>query len=315
MRRGVRWRVVVSACAAAVLLAACASEPDDPPADTSPLAEVLGWGMATGGRSDQPEVSQVQQERQRQVEELIATCMAESGFEYVPVPLEQRLAGPYDEAYALDADDFAAQYGYGATTLPPPEEPTDPNLAIVAGLPPDEQQAYRRALWGDAAVGGPATDAGGSGVGCQTWANNEVYDVEPGGEAAGHRRFAELFQELNRLWERIENDPRLAGSDRAWAACMAEAGYPDFDRPHDAQQSVFHRLAQIRADGEPDEAALAALREYERALAPVDRACQEEHVDAPRRAVAYEWEAEFVAEHHEELTAYRDWMAEVGSRG
>jgi hypothetical protein len=315
---GVRWRRAGAvACAVALLLAGCTGDdpgegahPDDPaPPATSPLAEILGWGMATDGVAA-PGVSEGERQRHLQVEQLVADCMAEHGFEYVPVSLDDRRAGPFDEAYALDPADFAQQYGYGVTTLTVGAEDEafqDPNQEIMDSLAPEERAEYERALWGaDAAVDPDAADQG-----CRMHAEAEVYGVrDPDDRAQEMERFAALFEALDDLSRRIENDPRLADSEVNWARCMAAAGYPGFTRPHDARQAVFDQYAALSAQqSDPDSEALADLREFELTLAPVDYACREEHVDGPRWQVAQELEAQFVEEHRTELEAYRDWMS------
>lgn len=299
---------------AAGTLAACAADPTDgggagAPA-ASPLAEILGWGMMDEGRAGGRQISEVERERHDLVEQLTAACMAGRGFDYVPVPLEELTTGPFDEAYALPADEFAAEYGYGVTTLASPstDPAPDPNHRIHDSLPDPEQEAYRRALWGEGVADGDDSSAG-----CQMLATQQVYGTDGGDAAELHKRFKELFDQLNTLWERIEQDPRLRNVNPDWVACMSEAGYPGFNRPHEARQSVFDAMAALRAAGEPDPQDVAKLREYELALAPVDHHCRAVHIEGPRREVAYELEAEFVAEHRAELEAYRDWVSGAGS--
>ena len=275
----------------------------EPPA--SPLAEILGWGMAEQRTGGAPRISEVERQRHDRVEELIADCMAGHGFDYVPVSLEELTSGPFDEAYALPPAEFAARYGYGVTTLDAGDPVRDRNQEIRDSLSPRARENYQRAMWGDAATGGTGPE-----VGCQQRATSSVYGTEsPAATPAPQDEFAELFARLDELWQRIESDPRLAGTEQAWTACMAESGHAGFARPHEARQSVFDRMAAWRARDEPDPAELAALRGYELALAPVDHRCREAHIDGPRREVAYELEAEFVATHRAELEAYRDRLA------
>lgn len=321
------WRRLgIGACTVALVLGGCAGDDGAEPPETSPLAEILGWGMVSDQGAGAPEVTDVEIRRQQRVEELIAGCMADDGFEYVPVPPDERMSGPFDEAYALDPADFAERYGYGVTTLSAtePVAPTDPNQQILENLSAQRRQAYLQALWGEAVPTDPdaadpdadqdrdgARPSPGGDQGCHGWANGQVYgDEDTGGMAAGHARFEELLSELELLWERIENDPRLADTDQRWVECMTEAGYPGFDRPHAARQSVFDEYAALRGAGpEPAPDALASLRDFELALAPVDHACREEHIDGPRRLVAYELEGRFVDQHRTQLEAYRDWLA------
>jgi hypothetical protein len=306
---GVAIHVLVSVVLGGGLLAACSADEDGDGAPvTSPLAQILGWGMAEEGGAGAGQISEVERQRHDRVERLTADCMAGRGFEYVPVPLEDLNSGPFDEAYALPPEAFAIEYGYGVTTLTPPatDLTPDPNQEIQARLSEQEREAYRRALWGGAVSGGDGSDPG-----CQRQSSQQVYGTN-GREAELQQRFEELFDALNSLWERIESDPRLDDTDHDWVACMTQAGYPGFNRPHDARQSVFEAMAALRAAGEPDPKELAALRDYELALAPVDQRCREVHIIAPRREVAYELEAEFVADHRAELEAYRDWVSGAG---
>lgn len=318
-----RWRAGggLAACGlAGSLLLGCSGDPaataggggqggGDP--GTSPLAEILGWGMVEEGGTGSPGVSEEERRRHDRVERLTAECMADRGFDYLPVPLPEAASGPFEEAYALPPAEFATRYGYGVTTLTPPTAGPvrDPNHELLAELPPDIREDYQRALWGDAITGGDGDEPG-----CQQWANAQVYENGPD-SAELHDRFKELFDQLDALWQRIENDPRLDGADQRWVACMEQAGYPGFSRPHDARQSVFDRMAALRAQPDPDPDELAALREFELALAPVDQQCREIYLDGPRREVAYELEGEFVAEHRAELEAYRDWVSGEAADG
>jgi len=302
----VRRAGVVCLLGLAGLLSGCTGDPEPAapgPADRSPLEEFLGLDPPRG-QAGPPQLTEPERQQQYAVEELVAECMAGHGFEYRPVPPEQRLAGTFAGAYALEPAEFAQRYGYGVTTLRGAaggEPPADPNQEIRDRLGPERLRDYERAMWG-----------AGTDPGCQQRAGTAVYGDQTGRDA-GFARFQELLDQIGELYRQIEADPRLAQASADWSACMAGAGYPGFADPADARQSVFDRLGQVQRAGQPspDPAELAGIGDYERALAPVDLACREEHVDRPRWQVTVERESEFIAAHRAELEAYRDWLAQT----
>lgn len=308
MRRVGRLRtgVLAGLLGLAGLLAGCTGDPEPAPPGPdarSPLDEFLGLERPRN-QAGPPQLTEPERQQQYAVEELVAECMAGHGFRYQPVPPEQRLAGTFAEAYALEPAEFARRYGYGVTTLreaagaPPP---ADPNQEIRDRLDPDRLRAYERAMWG-----------AGSDPGCQQRAATEVYGDQTGRDA-GFARFQELLDQIGELYRTIEADPRLAQAAADWAGCMAAAGYPGFAAPADARQSVFDRLGRVQGPGQPspDPAELAGIGDYERALAPVDLACRQEHLDGPRWQVTAEREREFIKAHRAELETYRDWLAQT----
>src|SRR5699024_501299 len=53
----------------------------------------------------------------RRYEKLVAQCMNEAGFEYTPRVPSASGSKSSPDPYSLSADEFAAQYGYGVSTL------------------------------------------------------------------------------------------------------------------------------------------------------------------------------------------------------
>ena len=86
-------------------------------------------------------------------ETAIAACMDGEGFDYVPIdPVSFRNAMASLAAVpGLNDEEFVAQYGYGFTTLPPTQKfrAGEENQVIYEDLPPADQVAYDRALWGE----------------------------------------------------------------------------------------------------------------------------------------------------------------------
>lgn len=322
-----------------------------------PLGEFLGW-------NDDMEMSDEDLRQQRRIEQLTADCMRDEGFEYVPVdPAE---AGPMviDEEgpWSLPPDEFAEQYGYGMSTIDPGDESVvelpaadDPNAKIVDGLSRSAQDAYYKALYGDGKGGTFVMSAGGamsmsvadvpgkggdkgkdetSTPGCMTKANDEVYG--PGPTRKQQASFDSLQKDMDALWERVENDQRVAAAADAWADCMADAGYPEMIDLEDPWTEVDKRVKEVMGnqygaqglssagsgptggDGgkggqdpgsdEPDPQALEALRDFERSLATADYECRQPYEEVHRDAQT-EIEEAFIEANRTELERYRDVMA------
>ncbi|TDD65333.1 hypothetical protein E1262_25510 [Jiangella aurantiaca] len=377
-----RARLLAFACVAGLALSGCGDEDgggqnDGTNGDSadqaggdgeelSPLEEYMGEnsGFANGGGrviafASSAEASEEERQQMRQVEELVAACMEEAGFDYVPVdPFGGAVEDdPFADAYALPPDEFAREYGYGMTTLMNPdkgeeEAPADPNQEIRDGLSEAALEAYNRALWGEMAE---ITDGGGAVAikptgpegeppsleeqGCHGQARAEVFG-EDGGlmQGADMSEFDGLFEDLEALRQRIDSDARLVEATEAWAACMAEAGYSEFDTTTAPEDSVMERMSELYGwDDEPsddassgpsvtvggpeevdvDEEALAELQEYEIALATADYECEQQEYADVQQEVAWGFEEDFVEEHRAELERYRDAMAEgpVGNAG
>lgn len=375
-----RARLLAYACVAGLVLTGCGDDSggqNDGGNDSagqsgdgeelSPLEEYLGKdsGLTGGGGMtvafSAADMGEDERQKMRQVEELVATCMEEAGFEYIPVDPFGGDTGddPFADAYALPPDEFAREYGYGMTTLMEPgkgeeQESTDPNAAIREGLSETALEEYNRVLFGDAVEmlgdGGAVAIAPGEGgeqpapedLGCHGEANAEVFG-EDGGMMMGpdFSEFEGLFEDLEALRQRIESDPRIVEATEAWAACMAEAGYSEFDTPGQPEEAVMDRMSELYgwdedasagedgADGpnvtmggpaaeeDVDEAALAELQEYEIAVATADYDCEQQEFAEVQKDVAWGFEEEFVDQHETELERYRDAMAEgpAGSAG
>lgn len=308
-----------------LLLAACAGgggEAGETAAeaatDIGPLGEFLGYG-------EQEETDYAEQSRR--VEELMAACMAEEGFSYLPVEYPEVAEDPaFTAQQDLPPLEYASEYGYGYNTIETAEEAAeefvDPNSEAVEAMDPAEQEAYYLALYGEQAEFDPEAEEEvveyGFGGGCQGEASEEVYG------AGGAQE--ELGPAYEQLYERVRADPRLVEANAAWSACMAEAGHPyrDQDEIYEylgEQQSALYEDAyadlptEEPAEGateefvepELDEARLAELREEEIAIAVADQTCRAEHLPPElEREVNAEYEEQFIEENRELLEQVRD---------
>jgi hypothetical protein len=226
------------------------------------------------------------------VEAQIAGCMAEAGFEYVPVDYLTIRKGMTSDKTApgLSHEEYAAAFGYGISTQLdiaglPPQLATgtivqtglgEQNVQIFKNLPEADQEAYNHTLFGE------NTQA--------TFAYTlEAEDFsETGGctRAAIERVFSP--EELNVSYYNpgdalIQQDPRMIAAITDWAGCMREAGF-EYNNPEEIESDFEDRLETILDGAGPEElpaeaqAALAELQGEERAVAVADLACEEEFI-------------------------------------
>lgn len=292
MRSNLPASVGALAGAVALLLSGCTGGDGggggNGPSDTE-TGPLTAFFERVGGSMD----SEDSQAQQRRVEEAVAECMAEEGFEYTPVePMDSGPVPGEGDVPAWDTLEFAKTYGYGATTGDDlwggGEEWVDPNQDYVEAMSESEQQAYWTALYGemvedpeDPEVEVQSPDW--TEQGCTGAASHEVSSATRVWEDPGVQ---EAMDEMTREYETLADDEDVRAATEEWAACLGEAGY-DFASPQDAQNSIFEEYntvmgfsaeppAEGEAPPEPDQAALDALREKEIALATADRTCQEE---------------------------------------
>jgi hypothetical protein len=230
----------------AIALSACGDDSVAPAESTgttvSPLSELMGWTNAS------PEESRRQQ---LQVEDLVAACMREEGWEYIPV--DWMAASPdqdEDSALVNDPQAYGEKYGYGVVrNYEQWEEPSllgeepadggaqvdDPNQDYVSSLSEDENEQYYASLYGqqsdvtastvsasgddDVAVAGTAAAAPVrmEDQGCTGQAQAEVYGSDP------MQDNPDLQERMNEFWQDSESDPRLVEASETWTDCMSDA--------------------------------------------------------------------------------------------
>ncbi len=260
-------RAFVLLSAICLLAAACGSDELVNAAGSATEAETLdeffGWDV------EDPEQQAAEEEkwrqREREMQEEIAECMAEEGFDYKPVIWEEEFgfAGPDDEE-ELTEEEWKLKYGYGIFAMmleemerwdeegPPDEEFIDPNMEYMESLSESEREAYEKALWGDWEGNQPEPqfDEEGNEIwaepdwseigGCQNTVQQEYYG---GNEEA----WQELDKELQPAWEEfdqwVNTDARVVELTQAWSACMAEKGY-DFEN----EEAIHEYLIGLEED-------------------------------------------------------------------
>lgn len=167
--------LLLSACGGSDSTAASSETDDDGSASEtqiiyeSPLGEFLGWDQ--GADFDEEAAQAEWEEQDRQVQEAIAACMSEQGFEYIPIDTAAQNAffeEQFEDGEEWGSEEWTAKYGFGISTQRFSQEqvgpdlvghnyvtsfgsgdgPEDPNQAYVESLGPNEQNAYYEALYG-----------------------------------------------------------------------------------------------------------------------------------------------------------------------
>jgi hypothetical protein len=215
-------------------------------------------------------------------EELIAKCMQEQGFEYIPTDYSTLHAGmKADKAMpGLSEEEFINKYGFGVATMytGQPAQLTsgysparvglgERNVEIFKSLPAADQAAYNRALLGENpdATFAVALEAENLSItgGCTRKAIEQVFKPE--------QLKPSYYNPQNAF---INNDPRMKAALRKFAAEMKKNGF-DYNHPDDVEPDIRTRLAALTSNGTipvekmtPEQrAALRKLQDYERRVA------------------------------------------------
>jgi len=214
------------------------------------------------------------------VEASIGRCMADAGFEYVPVDAERvtEAMAADKSAPGLGDSQFVEQYGFGISTqFEPPARDLglgERNLQIYRSLGTSERSAYDRALLGDdhqatfaiTLEGEDFTRAGG----CTRAAVETTFTAD---ELSGDY--------LNPGDVALEQDPRMVAAIASWSGCVADGGF-DYARPVDIEDDLRQRLAVISEGLDPPAltgpaaAKLTELQGEELALAKLSTTCEED---------------------------------------
>lgn len=299
---------------------------EEDPVERSPLQRFLG-GDAASAPLDEETRARLNDELERDLRErerLIAECMAAQGFTYHPMdPSDWPTARPGGDAWSLPEDEFAAQYGFGITTIDREEDIEEvshpPNQAMLEAMSESERREWLAALQGDGSSGGFDLGEGeavppfeGIGEGCFGEAHEAIAPSDPQAERLD-AEYQGLFEEFGALERRIEADPRVEVTARRWSDCMADAGYPGLARPGDAEQIVHDRLDQLTDGGTVADLRASdrdALQALEIELAVAEHACMKDFVVATAE-IRRDHEERFIEEHRAELERFREAMTLV----
>ncbi|SEM68355.1 hypothetical protein E3O25_15105 [Cryobacterium sp. TMT1-3] len=309
-----RYRSRVTAVATAALLsltlAGCGG--DTAAAKLDPAESPLSKYMSSM-YGDYDEDSMIAQQNEQ--EELIATCMADEGFDYVPVDNSQYSGMMSDDGEEYGTEKWVAENGYGMSQSPEQiaeqqeqsESYVDPNQDYVMSLSETEQAAYYEVLSGVQPTEEEMSEDGSyeynwETSGCQGFASHEINGDQPSQD-----EHAALYDAMSAMYEAAQSSPAIVALDAEWATCMADAGYATFLKKADAQESISNdqnAIYENSAETGPDEQALADLREKELAVAMADFTCSEDldYTEASTK-VQFELEEQFIIDHKAELDA------------
>jgi hypothetical protein len=284
-----RGRRTTALAAVAVLLAVtgCQSNggSDTAPGKGKPLPGIKEMGLT--------EVQFAQHIEKTQA--LIAKCMADAGFEYVPVDVKTIEAAQarvrQDPGYTRR--EFKEKWGLAVTTRfddPVRDTGLGPNLKIWKSLPAADREAYAHTLWGD-----DPTDPLAEFV--------FAFDEEDFSSTGGCTRkaVAQVFTPaqlkgsyVNPKDVLVENDPRIIEAQDNWTKCMRARGYDYEDDQDEIIEEYETRLEELVGDDDPTKltgsrlAALHRLQQQEIKVSLADLDCQIKYTDDVFREVEIE---------------------------
>jgi hypothetical protein len=301
-----------------------------------PLDEYLAriYGYTFDDDRDRAELQAEHDRDTQRVEELVATCMREQGFDYTPATGSSGMVFSDDD---LDVEwgsrEFAERYGYGISTDPwagrdtGADEWVDPNGEYVAAMSDGEREAYYAALHGPPVAAEDDEDRpyDWTAAGCTGAAYHAVFE---GGTELDE--FAGLREEVDRFHEQLQDDPELVELEARWSSCMADAGHEGLTATSSVPSDLYDEWEEIQGwshpeyqaqlaewdwhaepDGpsapvaDPDAVRAFTAKEIATALADADCRDQVEY-DAQWLRVGHERQQQFVDRHRAELEAWAD---------
>lgn len=267
--------------------------------------------------------------QQREIEQLIAECMSEQGFEYIPNTQNGSVMFSTDD---VDFDgpqwgtlEFAEKYGYGIVDdpyrhfMPSPdpedEQYVDPNAEYIESLSESEQTAFYGALYGAAPTEEESkmieedpdyvwepTDSG-----CYGKAEEQVRGQAM--EFWDDPEFADIRESIETLYEDVENSPEVRDLDLKWSACMAENGFSGHQSKYSIMDPLYEEWNSMQSGlngeyREPSEAEKNEFQQREIELAVQDFKCSEKLDYEKRRAeIMIKIEQEFIDQNKDRLDA------------
>lgn len=279
-----------------------------------PLDEYLGAIWGTGMSVQEQEMKQEQLAVRHS--ELVAQCMLEAGFEYIP---ENAPFGnvTVDDFFPEDPD-WVAQWGYGISIA----APAAPTHIIGSAHSDNEVSISERDQFTRALFGPPCEEVGviaANGVcifpteplGCLAIASQELRDETPA-VLLQSTEFAPLFELIDQM--RLDIRTEISPEETEWAECMADNGFAGFARRNDPDSLSSLPENQIREafsaiiDGPGfNSIEMNQLQQQETELALTDLNCRNlVHFTLRENIRRVDAEQQFIIDNRPALEAIRD---------
>lgn len=313
---GHRSTVAISLVFAVTTLSACTNGGDEPKPDDRALPAPTQGATPTPTPQPRPEpgpldaylglagVFESPEEIAAYVarrENVVATCMAEQGFDYTPVlPKVDEIE--YIDGPTPGTREFVDQYGYGLWRPAPGggagymwSRGSNPNFDRVETMSEAEGEAYELALWG------PVTEVDADGSVGRDGGCSEQPDSPRG---AGAAWLVGVQEEATAFLAALDQDTRFVEVDAAWASCMADAGFAERSPAAAEQRTRGDYQALVASDTWPENDVVAERADEELRLAVADMDCREAtDWTAQHRAIEITLQQEYVDGHRADLEA------------
>jgi len=258
-------------------------DPAQTGADGKPLP-----GLKEFGLTEEELASDVEE-----VEALIASCMTEAGFEYIPADVQT--VDRAQDALRVDPGytegEYKKRWGFGVTTrfdnVVKEIELGPQNLRIIESLSATDKAAYERTLYGEDpdmtfAFAFDEEDFSSTG-GCTRKAVEQVFTK------------AQLSASyVNPKDVLVEEDPRVVEANANWVECMQDAGYEGYLDQDEIIGEFEERLEALTEGEDPatltgaKAARLRKMQAEEIAISLTDHRCQIKHQRPAINAVEVE---------------------------
>jgi len=299
--------------AAVLAVSGCTGEPDANGGRTgqiipqSPLDEYMN--AIAGTELSFEEQTRRADERNARYNEIVTQCMHDRGFDFdidnLPAGMHFGVTSVVLPDNSLDREnpDWVSQWGYGIMASPDRAENEPIDIWQGPVLSDSELEAFTRALTGRGLT--PPFDEFDENN-CADISTQQWLSEMPEGLSAVDE-FAPIFDSINQMQDEFRQ--QVSNADIRWAQCMAEAGYPGFQRQWEAEESIRTQMLDVlNRRGTPAEleAAEEAFRLKEVELAVADLSCRESTgFTAERNADRIAFETQFVEDNRAALEALR----------
>lgn len=273
---GVRRGRVAGILLVAVLVGCGEAAPDEEP--DAGLEGSFRRYLAREIGEDYRDLHRVRHDREQS---LLAACLAESGFEHVPVPFDAAAWEVPTLADRIEERRAGYQVVAGVPTAPP-QTAVDPNASYRASLGPAAAMEH------ESAVGACSSRA------------HELADA-----ASADLAFGGLWRELREGDQLVLLEPAVRAAVAGWAECMSGAGYPGLEHLDDAMSLVERTFADSRGADRPGSRSGEDFRAWELRVAGADADCQETSgAWAAILAAENAWQDEVAGRRADEVAAY-----------